>query len=72
MPFLAAQLSNAVLAAQAFQHDPDLVLGREVPTRRPADILDHLLRRSLHRLVVKEDLGFIFVPSSLRRSPNPP
>jgi len=25
--FLAAQLGNAVVAAQTFQHDPDLVLG---------------------------------------------
>jgi hypothetical protein len=34
MPFLAAQLGDAVLAAQAFQHDPDLVFGREVPPGR--------------------------------------
>src|SRR3546814_4629874 len=40
-PFLAAQLGNAVLAAQAFQHDPDLVFGREVPTRRTPDVLPH-------------------------------
>ncbi len=33
-PFLAAQLGHTVLAAQA--HDPDLVLGREVPPGRPA------------------------------------
>src|SRR5690606_35794265 len=46
-PFLAAQLGNAVLAAQAFQHDPDLVFGREVPTRRTPDILHHPLRGSL-------------------------
>src|SRR3546814_19206635 len=43
-PFLAAQLGNAVLAAQAFQHDPDLVFGREVPTRRTPDVLHHPLR----------------------------
>src|SRR5665213_2911856 len=43
--FLAAQLGDAVLAAQAVQNDPDLVLGREVPPGRTADILDHLLRR---------------------------
>ena len=30
--FLATQLSNAVLAAQAFQHDADLLLGRTVTT----------------------------------------
>jgi hypothetical protein len=28
-PFLAAQLGNAVFAAQAFQHDPDLVSSDE-------------------------------------------
>ena len=48
-PFLAAQLGNAVLAAQAFQHDPDLVFGREVPTRRTPDVLHHPLRGSLGR-----------------------
>src|SRR5262245_54409291 len=32
--FLAAQLSNAVLAAQAFQHDADLVFRRKVSPRR--------------------------------------
>src|SRR3546814_2960379 len=41
--FLAAQLGNAVVAAQTFQHDPDLVLGWEMPTGRSADILHHLL-----------------------------
>src|SRR5665213_2427859 len=45
--FPAAQLGDAVLAAQAVQNDPDLVLGREVPPGRTADILDHLLRRLL-------------------------
>src|SRR5690606_20436366 len=48
-PFLAAQFSNAVIAAQAFKHDPDFILGREVPACRPPDVLHHLLRRSLHR-----------------------
>ena len=33
-PFLAAQLSNAVLAAQAFQHDADLLLGRDRKSTR--------------------------------------
>src|SRR5690606_25443663 len=35
--------------AQAFKHDPDFILGREVPACRPPDVLHHLLRRSLHR-----------------------
>ena len=30
-PFLAAQLSNAVLAAQAFQHDADLLFSGMMP-----------------------------------------
>jgi hypothetical protein len=30
-PFFAAQLSNAVLAAQAFQHNADLLLSRMMP-----------------------------------------
>src|SRR5690606_12643885 len=38
-----AQLCNAVLAAQSIEHNPDLVLGRKVPSARPSDILDHLL-----------------------------
>jgi hypothetical protein len=70
--FLAAQLGNAVLAAQAIQHDADLVLGREVPTGLPPDVLHHPLSRGLHGDFFKEGWGFIFVPSSLRRSPNPP
>ncbi|MGO8922173.1 MAG: hypothetical protein ACLQF4_04470, partial [Xanthobacteraceae bacterium] len=41
---LAAQLSNAVLAAQAFQHDTDLLLGRMVTTGGSADIPDRFLR----------------------------
>jgi len=38
--FLATQLGDAVLAAQAVQHDPDLVLGRKVPPGRAPDILE--------------------------------
>ena len=34
--FLTAQLCNAVIAAQAVQHDPDLVFRREVPSGRPS------------------------------------
>src|SRR5208337_5031211 len=46
-PFLAAQLGRAVLAAQAGDHDPDLVLSREVPAGRPPYVayrLFHLIR----------------------------
>ena len=37
-----AQLGNTVLAAQAIEHNPDLVLCRKMPSGRPADILDNL------------------------------
>ena len=44
LPTLApAQLCNAVLAAQSIEHNPNLVLGRKVPSARPSDIPDHLL-----------------------------
>ena len=43
-PFLAAQLGHAVLAAQARDHDPDLVLSREVPAGCPPYIAYRLLR----------------------------
>src|SRR5690606_26883383 len=56
-PFLAAQLGNAVLAAQAFQHDPDLVFGREVPTRRTPDILHYPLSRGLRRRFLQGGFG---------------
>ena len=42
-PLAATQLGNAVLAAQAFQNDPDLLLGRRVLARRPSDVLNNLL-----------------------------
>ena len=42
--FLAAQLSNAVLAAQAFQYNADLLLGRMVTTGGSADFPDRFLR----------------------------
>src|SRR3954467_4965573 len=42
-PLAATQLGNSVLAAQAFQNDPDLLLGRIVLARRPSDVLDNLL-----------------------------
>ena len=42
-PLAATQLGNAVLAAQALQNDPDLLLGRIVLARRPSDVLNNLL-----------------------------
>jgi len=36
--FLAAELLDAVLAAQAFKNDADFLLGRELPPGRAADI----------------------------------
>src|SRR5262249_59634401 len=41
-PFLAAQLSNAVLAAQAFQHDADLLFSGMMPACGSANIPDCL------------------------------
>ena len=71
--FLAAQLGDAVLAAQPIQHDADLVFGREMPPGLPPDVLYHLLEQGPSQGdLFKEGWGFIFVPSSLRRSPNPP
>ena len=45
--FLAAQFGDAVLAAQAFQHDPDRVFRREMTTGLPSNVLYHLLGRLL-------------------------
>jgi hypothetical protein len=39
-PFLAAQLSNAVLAARAFQHDADLLFSGMMPACGSANIPD--------------------------------
>src|SRR6266436_6642458 len=41
-PFLAAQLSNAVLAAQAFQHNADLLFSGMMPACGSANISDRL------------------------------
>ena len=41
-------------------------------SRLTPDVFDHSICRGLVGDFVLEDLGFIFVPSSLRRSPNPP
>src|SRR5271169_5285020 len=46
----AAQLGDAVLAAQAFQNDPDLFLRRILLACRPADVLDDLLGRILRQI----------------------
>ena len=45
----SAQLSNAVFATKAGQHDPDLLLGRMQLARRTPDILHDLLGRGLCR-----------------------
>jgi hypothetical protein len=47
--FLSAQLGNTVHAAQAFEHDADLVSTEKWRRRRAPDILHHLLRRGLRR-----------------------
>src|SRR6266436_3668169 len=52
-PFLAAQLSNAVLAAQTFQHDADLLFSGMMPACGSANIPDCLfsaVRYALARL----------------------
>jgi hypothetical protein len=45
--FAAAQRGDPLLAPQALDHDPDLLLGREAPPRLPPDLSDRLLRRFL-------------------------
>ncbi len=47
--YWAKKASGKPVTQTAFQHDPDLVFGREVPTRRTPDVLHHPLRRSLGR-----------------------
>ena len=49
-PFLAAQLSNAVRAAQAFQHEADLIFGRIMPASGSANIPDRLFSAVRHAL----------------------
>src|SRR5204862_5842968 len=46
----AAQFGDAVLAAHAFQNDPDLFLRRILLACRPADVLDDLLGRILRQI----------------------
>jgi hypothetical protein len=55
--FLAAQLSNAVLAAQPIEHDADLVFGREMATGLPPNVLHDPLSRSLYRRFFQGVLG---------------
>jgi hypothetical protein len=44
--FPAAQLRDVLLAAQSFQHNADLLFGRILLPRRPADVADKLLGRT--------------------------
>jgi hypothetical protein len=45
--FLAAQLGDTIITAQAFQHDPDLVLSRKMPPCCTANVLHDKLGRGL-------------------------
>jgi hypothetical protein len=51
-----AKFGNAVFAAQAFQHDPDLVFRRKVSPCRATDVLDDLRRRLFLRSRLLSDL----------------
>ena len=53
-PLPAAQLGDAVLAAQPLQHDADLLLGGVLPPPRTADVSDDLLGR-LFQLSVRQE-----------------
>jgi hypothetical protein len=44
-----AQFGEALLAAQSLQHEADLVLGRVMPPRGPADVTHHGLGEGLAR-----------------------
>ena len=72
-PFAAAQFGDALFAAQAFQHDTDLLLGRILLARRPADVADDLLGRILRRIGMLSHLRSFerydepeTIPSSIR------
>src|SRR3546814_10854463 len=56
-PFLAAQLRNAVFAAQPIENNAYLVLGREVPPCRTPDILHQPLSRGLYRRFFQGGFG---------------
>src|SRR3954454_4234305 len=49
-PLAAAELGDALLAAQALQHDADLLFSRKMPARRTPDVFDDLLCRRFYRL----------------------
>src|SRR5690606_33777650 len=55
--FLAAQLGDAVLAAQPIENDADLVFSREVATGLTPNILHHPLSRGLRRRFSQGGLG---------------
>src|SRR5260370_13451987 len=57
-PLAPAQFRNAVLAAQAVQYDADLLLGRILLPRRPADLSHDPLGRHLARLGFLSHLRF--------------
>ena len=46
---ISVQLDNAIIAAQAIEHDADIALGREVPPSLPPDVLHHQLCGGLNR-----------------------
>ncbi len=48
-PLAAAELGDTVLAAQTFQHDADLVFGREISPCCTTDVLHDLCRRFFPR-----------------------
>jgi hypothetical protein len=48
-PFATAKFGDALLTAQAFQHNPDLVFGGKVSPRRATDVLHDLCRRPFLR-----------------------
>jgi hypothetical protein len=54
---LAAQLGNAVITAQPIERDADLVLGREMATGLPLDVLQHRFHRGLHRRLSQGVMG---------------
>ncbi len=58
-PFAAAELGDALLAAQALQHDADLIFCRKMSPRRPANVLHDLFRR----LSIRPGFPLIFAPS---------
>ena len=60
-----AQFGDALLAGQSLQHEADLVLGRAMPPRGPADVTHNGLGGGLPGLGGK-DFWLICSPLSLR------